>query len=275
MNIKIKNPIEDQYGNRKENIFLAFNDNGSFFGHSYVFPNLNNHQIDEIPFLIFIDVSVEAHLDEALQSKVKQLLFNKVFSRAKEIRNERSDLNARIYSGFEYNKEKMNFYKKNGFEEGYSIIMEAVIEGKFNYQLPAGMEVMEVDVTSNELLMEYRDIFDEIFTTPLNTDALIEQSKQKYFKNLYVLVGGKKVGGCTIFEKDGYGYIETMFVVPEARGKGISKVIIQYIFDYFSENRLNKTTLEVWGLNERAVQLYKSFGYKEVEKNLMFPGITL
>lgn len=40
-------------------------------------------------------------------------------------------------------------------------------------------------------------------------------------------------------------------------------------------NGLNKTKLEVWELNKRAVGFYKSFGYNEVEKSLMFPGITL
>ena len=39
----------------------------------------------------------------------------------------RLDLKARIYAGFEYNMEKLDFYIKNGFQEDYSIIMEADI----------------------------------------------------------------------------------------------------------------------------------------------------
>ncbi len=78
-----------------------------------------------------------------------------------------------------------------------------------------------------------------------------------------------------VFEKDGLGYIETLYVLPDVRGKGISKIIVKYIFDYFLINGLNKTKLEVWELNKRAVKLYKSFGYQEVEKSFMFPGITL
>ena len=126
-----------------------------------------------------------------------------------------------------------------------------------------------------EELMEYRQIYDEIFISPLDTDGLIEQSKEKCFKSLYFLVNGKRYGGCTIFENDGVGYIETIYVLPEARGKGISKIILNYIFNYFFVNGLKKTKLEVWELNKPAVRLYKSFGYKEVEKNLMFPGITI
>ena len=275
MGIEIKNPAEDQYGNSKSNIFLAFNEDGSYLGSAYAYPNMKHCQIEETPYLIFIDINVEENMDKLLKDKVQEELFDKVYFRAKEIRRERPDLKARIYSGFEYNMEKMSFYIENGFEEDYSIVMDANIEEDFNYELPAGIEAIDIDLGVNEELIEYREIYDRIFISPLDTDGLIEQSKNKHFKNLYFSVDGKRCGGCTIFEEDGFGYVETLFVLPESRGRGISKVIIKYIFNYFLVNGLNKTKLEVWQLNKSAVRLYKAFGYKEVDKNLMFPGITM
>ncbi|WP_234117332.1 GNAT family N-acetyltransferase [Clostridium hydrogenum] len=275
MGIEIKNPVEDQYGNNKNNIFLAFNDDGSYLGSSYVYPNMNHCQIEEIPYLIFIDINIEENMDKFLKDKVKQALFDKVFFRANEIRRKGPDLSARIYSGFEYNKDKMDFYTKNGFEEDYSVIMKASIEEDFKYILPKGVEVSEIDLNVEKEFAEYRELYDGIFISPLDKDILMEQSTQNYFKNLYFFIEGKKCGGCTIFEKDGLGYIETLYVLPEVRGKGISKIIINYIFNYFLMNRLIETKLEVWELNKTAMSLYKSFGYKEVEKNLMFPGINI
>lgn len=49
---------------------------------------------------------------------------------------------------------------------------------------------------------------------------------------------------------------------------------MKYIHQYFREHGCNKAKLEVWELDRRAVNLYKSFGYKEIQKNCMFPGIT-
>lgn len=276
MSIEIKNPAEDQYGNSKDNIFLAFNKDGSYFGSAYVFPaDINHYQIAEIPLLIFIGMNIEAHIEEMLKDEVTQKLFDRVVLRAKEIRMERPDLNARVYSGFEYDMESMNFYIKNGFHEDYSIIMEASIDEDFKYELPEGTEVVEVDLSDDKELMAYKELYDEIFISPLETDTLIEQSGQNHFRNLYFLTDGKRCGGCTVFEKDGFGYIETLYVLPHALGKGLSKIILKYIFDYFLANGLNKTKLEVWELNKRAVKLYKSFGYQESEKSFMFPGITL
>lgn len=275
MNVEIYNSKEDQYGNIKENIFLAFGDNGSYLGSAYAYPTINYHQTYETPYLIIININIADNVDKSLSDVVRQKLFDKVFLRAKELRMERSDLKCRIYSGFECDKDELDFYIKNGFEEDYSIIMEADIPKNFNYTLPEGVKVRELRFNSDQELMEYKSIYDEIFVTPLDIDVFAEQERRRYFKNLSFFIDGRLEGGCTIFEKDGFGYVETIFVLPQKRGKGLSKNIIKYIFDYFLSNGLNKTKLEVWELNKRAVGFYKSFGYNEVEKSLMFPGITL
>ncbi|WP_291579717.1 GNAT family N-acetyltransferase [Clostridium sp. UBA6640] len=273
MNIKICNPKEDRPG--KENIFLAFDEKENYLGYAYAYPAINYHQTYETPYAIFIDVNIEFDLDKLLEYEVRQKLFDKVYSRAKELRMERPDLKARIYSGFSYDKDKLDFYIKNGFEEDYSIIMEADIPKNFTYTLPENIKVIELKFDSMEELMEYKAMYDEIFITPLDIEAFAEQEKEMYFKNLSFLIENKVQGGCTIFEKDGFGFIETLYVLPEAREKGLSKVIVNYIFNYFMLNGLSKTKLEVWQLNKRAIKLYKSFGYDEVEKNLMFSGINL
>jgi ribosomal protein S18 acetylase RimI-like enzyme len=275
MNFEIHNPREDQYGNSKDNIFLAFDTSGNYLGSAYAYPSINHYQTYETPYLIFIDVNVESNMDKLLYKEVRQKLFDKVNSRAKELRMKRTDLKARIYSGFEYNEDKLNFYISSGFNEDYSIIMEAQIIEDFQFDLPKNMSVVDLEIDTEKSIMEYKTIYDEIFVTPLDLDILREQSKLMHFKNLYFLKDGKPMGGCTIFEKNGLGYIETVYVLPEAMGKGISKIILTYIFQYFLSVGLKRTSLEVWQSNKRAVELYKLFGYKEVQKNLMFPGITL
>lgn len=152
--------------------------------------------------------------------------------------------------------------------------MEANIEKNFAYTLPENVKTIELKFNSDQELMEYKAMMDEIFITPVDIDIFREQERQMYFRNLSFLIDGKVQGGCTVFEKDGFGFIETLYVVSESLGKGISKIIMKFIFDYFSSKGLNKTRLEVWELNKRAVKLYKSFGYCEVRKNLMFPGIN-
>ncbi len=275
MEIVIKNPNSDLYGNSKENIFLAFSQDDTYLGSSFVYPNLNQMQIIDIPFLIFIDVIVEGNLGTDLHDKVRQKLFNKVYTRAINIRNERMDLNARIYSGFGYDIDKMNFYIQNGFHEDYSIVMEANLPVDFKYTLPNDFKVSKLNIKSNEEIDQYTEIYNKIFVSPLDIEEFNEQGKNDQFLSTYLKVSGQICGGCTIYLKNGIGYIETMYVLPEFRGKGISKIIMNYIFNYFISVGVNISQLEVWKLSKRAVALYESYGYTEVKKKLMFPGITL
>ncbi|QAA33131.1 GNAT family N-acetyltransferase [Clostridium manihotivorum] len=275
MIINISNAQEDQYGNSKENIFIALSDEYNYLGSAYAYPSINFHQIYDTPYLIFLSINIEDKLDKTTADEVKQELFDKVLFRAKELRNIRPDLRARIYSGFEYDIDNLQFYIKNGFEEDYSIIMEAEIAKDFSYSLPKGIMVKELKLSSEKELEEYKTLYDEIFITPLDLESYQEQKQRRYFKNLEFFKDEVLVGGCTIFQKHGVGYIETLYVLPEARGKGISKYIMNYIFDYFISKGLYKSRLEVWQLNKKAVKLYEGFGYKEIKKKLMFPGITV
>lgn len=275
MSFKICNPKEDRYGNSKENIFLAFDVNENYLGSAFAYPTTNFYQTNETPYLIFIDINVGENADKLLENEVKKELFNRVFSRAKELRMMKPDLRCRIYSGFEHNKEKLDFYISNGLEEDYSIIMETEIPGSFSCTLPENVRAEDCKIDSDEESDKYKTMLDNIFVTPMDINELHELEKRKYFKNLYFFMDDRLQGGCIIYDKDGFGYIETLYVLPEAQGKGFSKIIVNYIFDYFKSKGLNKTRLEVWQLNTRAFRLYESFGYREVEKNLMFPGITL
>ena len=275
MNFEIHNPSEDQYGNSKENIFIAFDINENYLGSAYAYPSINHHQTYETPYLIFININIAENIDKLSADEVKQNLFDKVFFRAKELRMQKPDLKSRIYSGFEYDENEFGFYIKNGFEKDYSIIMEADIPKNFTYTLPENVRITELKFDYKQDIVGYKTMHDEIFVTPLDTDVFVKQGEEKNFKSLFFSIGDKLQGGFTIFEKDGFGYVEHLYVLPESRGTGISKVIVNYIFDYFLSKGLDKTKLEVWELNKRAVKLYKSFGYNEVKKNLMFPGITL
>lgn len=275
MNIFIIHSEEDQYGNSKENIFIAFGEHRSYLGSAFAYPAINHHQTPDTTYLIYISVDPADHSDQLLKQEVSQRLFDRVLARAKELRRLRPDLTARIYAGFEADQEKLSFYMRNGFESNDSVVMEAPIPDSFTYTLPDDIEVTQVNLNSDKETMEYKERYDEIFVTPLNLEALAEQGRYPYFHNLSFLQEGKLLGGCTFFAKDNCGYIETVYVVPEARGTGIARAIMNYMFDYFLTHRMDAVRLEVWQLNTRAAGLYRSLGFIEVETTTMFPGMIL
>ncbi|MBE5960538.1 MAG: GNAT family N-acetyltransferase [Lachnospiraceae bacterium] len=276
MNVRIKNAQNDQYGNQKENIFLAMDEQDHCIGSGYVYPTVNRHQTNETPYLLFCSINPADELKEEFVKGVRQALFDAVYARAVELRAEKKELTARIYAGFERNPELLEFYLSNGFEEDYSIFMEKVLDETYSLELPAYIRVEEFRVEDAFVADEFKQTYDEIFVTPMDIAEFREaQREDQSFKNFYFYCENQLVGECSVREEGEYGWIETLFVLEEARGKGMSIVIMNYIHAYFKERGRKKSRLEVWELNKRAVSLYQKMGYAEYEKNCMFPGKTV
>lgn len=266
MNIQIINPNEDQYGNAKENIFLAFDEQDEFLGYAFVYPSINTHQTGDTPYLLFIQVNTN-------QDYVRQSLFDQVYNRAKTLRALQPDLKAHIYTGFEPDEEKLAFYVKNGFDPQYTVVMEKELEDTQAIRLSENLHVEEMDTEDEDVLASYKAMYDDMFVTPLDLEAFEAQSKNKHFRNFVFSIDGELVGGCTVFEDEGVGHVETLYVLASYRGQGIGKEIMQFLFNYFKSVGLKKSKLEVWELNQAAVKLYQGLGYKIVNTHLMFPGV--
>lgn len=58
--------------------------------------------------------------------------------------------------------------------------------------------------------------------------------------------------------------IKRMFVKPENRGKGISKMILKELENWALENGFKKAVLETGSKQYEAICLYKGFGYLQI-----------
>lgn len=63
-----------------------------------------------------------------------------------------------------------------------------------------------------------------------------------------------------------HGYVGFMYIRDEFRGKGISKLILNTIFDWFKFRGIKETRLQVYEENPRAIKAYEKAGFK---KNLI------
>lgn len=270
--ITIQQAKEDSYGNAKENIFLAFDEKGQYFGSGYVYPTVNRHQTYETPYLIYIAINVE---EQPQEEEIKQLLFESIMERAKTLQKENKELNCRIYAGFASDQSMMDFYIRNGFEEDYSIYMEVDIAQKAEDFSQQNIKVEEFSITEKEQFEEFKKLYDEIFVTPLDEEFAKAQKEDVSFRNFKFYINEEFVGGFSLRVEDKCGWIESLYLLEVHRGKGLSKIMMNYIHDYFREKGLSKSKLEVWELDRRAVNLYKTFGYQEIQRNCMFPGITV
>ena len=70
-------------------------------------------------------------------------------------------------------------------------------------------------------------------------------------------------GGVKIYD-EGYGELKRMFVRPQYRGQGLSKLMLKHLEWYTLAQGLDTLRLETGVLQHEAIQLYRRMGYVEI-----------
>lgn len=76
--------------------------------------------------------------------------------------------------------------------------------------------------------------------------------------------GGKVVGCCFAEKGDDHNKIEAAFVSPEYQGLGLGSKLYEKAYE--SLDAKNDTVLDVFSLNSKAIDFYKSLGFVETNK---------
>lgn len=99
------------------------------------------------------------------------------------------------------------------------------------------------------------------FSNPWSKKAILDSyNNSTYFA---VAVADKQVVGyCGVQTVLDEGYITNIAVLEPFRSLGIGKKLVNRLIEYAEEKGLNFITLEVRESNERAIGLYKSFGFE-------------
>lgn len=126
-----------------------------------------------------------------------------------------------------------------------------------------------------------------LLTSLLDEDlSSINGPAQKYYDNFNVIESlntvvlayiDKTPVGCGCFKhyNDNSAEIKRMFVHPEFRGKGISKLILNELEAWMIKFGLKSAILET-GINQtEAISLYKKSGYKKIENFGQYEGLEL
>lgn len=72
---------------------------------------------------------------------------------------------------------------------------------------------------------------------------------------------GIALGCCALANKGTYGEVKSMFVDPQARGKGVGSVLLQGVQDHARSLTLPSLRLETGTGLDAAHRLYRSFGF--------------
>ncbi len=65
------------------------------------------------------------------------------------------------------------------------------------------------------------------------------------------------------FQHPAYGYMGFMYVLPDHRGKGINKLIVNHLFTWCRNKGIYEIRLEVYTNNNQAIKAYQKSGFSD------------
>jgi ribosomal protein S18 acetylase RimI-like enzyme len=119
----------------------------------------------------------------------------------------------------------------------------------------------------SNLLFESFKEFKELYTKDaFHATALPPESVQKRLEEGPVwvaLLNGKIVGTVSLLVINREEYIRGMAVHPEARGRKIGLHLLEKVEAFAKENNCSRLFLSTTPFLDRAIKLYKKFGFEE------------
>ncbi|MBK9284208.1 MAG: GNAT family N-acetyltransferase [Sphingobacteriaceae bacterium] len=105
-----------------------------------------------------------------------------------------------------------------------------------------------------------------------STDLLFEHFQNKKAILLIAEEHHEIVGACGIYPTDGLeadcAELVKFYLSPQGRNKGIGKRLLQACLKWSKENGYNKIYLECFPELETAIEIYKKYGWKSLDKPL-------
>lgn len=130
--------------------------------------------------------------------------------------------------------------------------------------------------SNNEDFQKLTRLFDE-FLVDIDGDEkdFFAQFNQIYLENVVVFYENGIALGCGAFKSidPNVAELKRMFVLPEARRKGIASKIINELENWAKELQFTSCVLETSQKLEKATMLYKKFGYVEIPNYGQYKGV--
>lgn len=107
------------------------------------------------------------------------------------------------------------------------------------------------------------------------TDFLYEQFRDENTAYFVVESDGKIVGGAGIGKLKGYDDIcelQKMYLLPEVRGKGLAKLLMDKCVDFAKQKGFKKIYLESMPELQTAIALYTKYGFIMLDQQLSQTG---
>lgn len=158
--------------------------------------------------------------------------------------------------------ENIGFEKKEG-----TLVLFREIHGSVDLGIGENLnfEMFKKGKDEQKRCIIQNEIFHEQNRIPLTLeDIYMEQLQSYYFEEGSVFLKRNKeyIGYGQIIIENDIPVIVNFGIIQKYRGRGYSKYLLSYLLNIIYQNDFHKTVIKVWNSNYKALNLYKSVGFK-------------
>lgn len=193
------------------------------------------------------------------------ILYDKIhgFAKERDVKIVEAYVKERLVHG-------VRFAHKKGFNTTmYSWEMELnLVDVDFSFEELAGLNFRKA---VKEDGLSYKKIIHDAFGDEVEENTLIQGLKDPSIIIYILEKDNKAIGSATVQLKKelSLAYIYDIAILKEYRGQGLGSYLLQSCIKGLKEKNIDIASLSVTGDNERALELYKKIGFKEVDIDLI------
>ena len=124
-----------------------------------------------------------------------------------------------------------------------------------------GLTLVEITADDADFIASAKDLG---FKDAWSKQMLINSFSNGGFCGYIAKIGEKNVGFITATMVQDFADIESVFVAPNYRGKGIAKALLTALIEYLTANNVVNILLEVRATNLPAISLYQSSCFNQI-----------
>ncbi|MFT3891737.1 MAG: GNAT family N-acetyltransferase [Anaerolineales bacterium] len=264
------------------NIFCVVDESGKVVGYAPLYPVLMRDD-SQMPHTLWVEV--KTHPEPDAQNEIKDLLFERILSRAREVTSEVPGHPVRLTfqyfpsetASVEYVTSKECQHTESVFTMRRDLAKEIT-----RVQMIDGITIRPWRMESEAEQQTYVDARSECFP-----EAPVALGEWQYFMQslhwaagttMAAFDGDELVGNVALFwdeaenQKSGkqIGFTEYIFVRPLWRGKNIARKLINAGLAWLKEHGMTEAHLEVRAENESALHLYVDLGYEVIRESRFY-----
>ena len=264
-----------------KNVFCAFDESGCLQGYAPLFPNLTEDP--QIPHTVWAEV--KAHPKLASPQELKDLLFEQVLSRTREITQAIPGHLSRLT--FQYHPSEVSsidYVTSRGCrytESVFRLMCDLSQELPF-IPAPSHIDIrpwrMETEVEQQAYVLARNEAFPEAPVTLADWQSFRSSPAWQGGTTITAFAGQEIVGSVTVYWDEEIsqqigrkaGFTEYIFVKTNWRKHGIAAYMICQGLRYLKEHGREAAYLEVRASNQHALNLYYRLGYQLIDESRLY-----